>query len=62
MILLSYLVDYLAQEMGLLEPVEPAETSQAEVKDEELDTFLAELDLVSDSEIRQQLIESRAQK
>jgi myxalamid-type polyketide synthase MxaB len=58
---LEALVDYLAQEMGLLEPVEPAETSQAEVKDEELDAFLAEIDQVSDREIRQQLIESPAQ-
>jgi myxalamid-type polyketide synthase MxaB len=58
---LEALVDYLAQEMGLLEPVEPAETSQAEAKDEELDAFLAELDQVSDKEIRQQLIESPAQ-
>jgi acyl carrier protein len=56
------LVDYLAKEMGLLEPVEPFETSQPEAKDEELDAFLAELDLASDSDIMQQLTESRAQK
>ncbi|MBE9169055.1 SDR family NAD(P)-dependent oxidoreductase [Pleurocapsales cyanobacterium LEGE 06147] len=54
---LEALVDYLSREVLL---IEPSELSEAELpQDEELDAFLAEIDGVSDSDIKKQLAESR---